>query len=345
MTLRRESPGGLVRLQLVVIGLAGALVLTGCSGDGKPSDDLQIVANPVAATAPVSPATAAKPAGRVLPAAGVTAMAMDASTRTLVVALAEPASLRLYNLDTPDAAPRDVPLAGPAERLTITGGHAVASIPSKSQLARVALPTGTLAPLEVAGQPAAGREAGNQLLVAVRDRKALDVFDGGTLTKSISGKIYSADDVITTTANSTVVLDRLRTAVFAVDVAAGTVGEGLRAGDGATNATADGFGRVLVTDTRDGALLAFSTNPLLMRQRFPVPGGIYGITYDAKRNLAWVTLTERNEVVGFDVRGGEPTEKYRFATVRQPNSVTVDEQTGQVAVGSATGEGIQVIAP
>ncbi|WP_370941751.1 YncE family protein [Amycolatopsis sp. cg5] len=344
MTLRRESPGGLVRLQLVGIGLAGALVLTGCSDDGKPSDDLQIVKDPVAATAPVSPATAAKPAGRVLPAAGVTAMAMDASTRTLVVALAEPPALRLVDLDTPDAAPRDVPLAGPVERLTVSGGQVVASIPSKSQLARVALPAGTLAPFEVAGQPAAGREAGNQLLVAVRDRKALDVFDGGKLTRSISGKIYSADDVITT-GGSTVVLDRLRTAVFAVDVAAGTVSEGLRAGDGATNATADGFGRVLVTDTRDGALIAFSTNPLLMRQRYPVPGGIYGITYDTKRNLAWVTLTERNEVVGFDVRGGEPTEKYRFATVRQPNSVTVDEQTGQVAVGSATGEGIQVIAP
>jgi hypothetical protein len=58
-----------------------------------------------------------------------------------------------------------------------------------------------------------------------------------------------------------------------------------------------------------------------------------------------VTLTERNEVVGYDVRGGEPVEKYRFPTVRQPNSVTVDEQSGRVVVGSAAGEGTQVITP
>lgn len=344
MTLRKESPGGLVRLQLVGIGLAGALVLTGCSDDGKPSDDLQIVANPVAATAPVSPATAAKPAGRVIPASGVTAAAVDASSRILVVALDSPPSLKLFNLDALDSDARSVPLPGPAEQLAVSAGQVLASVPSKGQLAQVSLPGGAVTTLSVAGQPAAGRLAGAQTLVAVRDRKALDVFDGTKLTKTISGKIYSADDVITTSGNATVVLDRLRTAVFAVDVAAGTVGEGLRAGDGATNAVADGFGRVLVTDTRDGALIAFSTNPLLMRQRFPVPGGIYGITYDTKRDLAWVTLTERNEVVGFDVRGGEPAEKYRFATVRQPNSVTVDEQTGQVVVGSATGEGIQVIA-
>jgi len=72
---------------------------------------------------------------------------------------------------------------------------------------------------------------------------------------------------------------------------------------------------------------------------------VTAIAYDPARSLAWVTLTERNEVVGFDVRGGEPAEKYRFPTVRQPNSITVDERTARVFVGSATGEGIQVIQP
>jgi hypothetical protein len=57
----------------------------------------------------------------------------------------------------------------------------------------------------------------------------------------------------------------------------------------------------------------------------------------------WITLTERNEVVGFDVAGGEPVEKHRFATVRQPDSVAVDPGSGRVFVASGDGRGMQVI--
>jgi ABC-type ATPase involved in cell division len=84
---------------------------------------------------------------------------------------------------------------------------------------------------------------------------------------------------------------------------------------------------------------------LLLRQRYPTPGGAYGIAYDGERDLAWVTLTERNEVVGLDIAGGEPEEVARFATVRQPDSVTVDERTGSVVVASGDGDGLQVIEP
>jgi DNA-binding beta-propeller fold protein YncE len=125
----------------------------------------------------------------------------------------------------------------------------------------------------------------------------------------------------------------------------GKVGAGQRAGAGATNATTDRFGRVLVTDTRGGALLAFTTGPIMLKQRYPVPGAPYGIAYDPKRDLAWVTLTERNEVVGYQVAGGEPKERYRFPTVVQPNSVTVDPDSGRVFVASATGGGVQVMQP
>jgi DNA-binding beta-propeller fold protein YncE len=141
------------------------------------------------------------------------------------------------------------------------------------------------------------------------------------------------------------VLDRLRNAVFELDVPGARIMQGLRAGQGATNAVTDRFGRVLVTDTRGGALLAFSLDPLLMRQNYPVPGAPYAIAYDEERDLAWVTLTETNEVVGYDVAGEEPEEKYRFPTVSQPNTVAVDPRTGRVLVASGTGDGIQVITP
>jgi hypothetical protein len=330
----------------VILGLACALLLTSCSSsEGQGSDPMQVVENPVAATPAASPVTTTEPAGRVLSVpVDVTALATDDRSRTLVAALTEPAELRLYDLDNLGTTPRSVPLPGPAEQLSVAGGAVVASVPSAGQLVRVALPGGEVSTVDVPGQPAATTQSAGKTLVAVRDRKSIAVLAQGEVTKTISGELYSADRVVTS-GGQAVVLDRLRTALFQVDVAAGTVDEGLRAGFGAANVVADSFGRVLVTDTRAGALLAFSTDPLLLRQRYPVPGGIYGIAYDTKRHLAWVTLTERNQVVGFDVRGGEPTEKYRIPSVRQPNSVTVDERSGRVVVGSAAGEGIQVIEP
>lgn len=339
--------GRLSAVSRIAIPLAGVLVLSSCATDDSPNDSLQVVENPVAASAAVSPAVTVKPAGSVFAGPGVRAMATDAASKTLVVAVSEPPSLRIYDLATLDAhaTPKTtVALPGPAERLTVSGSQVLASVPDKSVIAKVALPGGALESIPVAGQPSAGLADGDATLVAIRDRRAVEVLTKNAGPKTITGQIYSADDVLST-GDGVVVLDRLRTAVFSVDLAAGTIGEGLRAGDGAANAVTDDFGRVLVTDARAGALLAFSTTPLLLRQRYPVPGGVYGITYDRTRGLAWVTLTGRNEVVGFDVRGGEPIEKYRFPTVRQPDSVTVDEQGGRVVVGSASGEGVQVITP
>ncbi|WP_344864836.1 hypothetical protein [Amycolatopsis ultiminotia] len=329
----------------IAIPLAGALVLSACSATGQDSSDsLQVVANPVAAKPAASPARTAPPAGQVIAMPGVSAIATDAQSHTLVVALGQPPSVRVYDLGALGSPKATVALPGPAESLTASGGEAIASVPGKGVLTRISLPGGQAKAEPVAGQPAEGVPDGANTLVAVRDRKAVEVLAGGKVTKTITGQLYSADGVVKTDSGA-VVLDRLRTAVFSVDVQAGTMDEGLRAGDGAANAVADSFGRVLVTDARAGALLAFSTGPLILRQRYPVPGGPYGLAYDHRRNLAWVTLTGRNEVVGFDVRGGEPVEKYRFPTVRQPDSVGVDEQSGRVIVGSAAGEGTQVIQP
>ncbi|RJQ79108.1 YncE family protein [Amycolatopsis panacis] len=329
----------------IVIPLAGALALSACSAGGQDSTDtLQVVNNPVAAKAAVSPAVSVPPAGQVLAMPAVSAIATDAQSHTLVVALSEPPSVRIYDLGALGSPKATVGLPAPAESLTASGGQALASVPGKGVLARISLPGGQVQTEPVSGQPAEGVAAGTDTLVAVRDRKAIEVLSGGKVAKTITGSLYSADGVVDT-GSDVVVLDRLRTAVFSVDVQAGTMDEGLRAGAGAANAVADSYGRVLVTDARAGALLAFSTGPLILRQRYPVPGGAYGLAYDHQRSLAWVTLTGTNQVVGFDVRGGEPVEKYRFPTVRQPDSVSVDEQTSRVLVGSAAGEGTQVIQP
>jgi DNA-binding beta-propeller fold protein YncE len=105
----------------------------------------------------------------------------------------------------------------------------------------------------------------------------------------------------------------------------------------------DHYGRMLVTDTSGGALLVFTTDPLEMHQMFPVGASPYALAYDQATETVWVTLTASNEVVGYDLSTGIPEEVGRFATVRQPNSVTVDSRSGDLFVGSATGDGLQRI--
>lgn len=332
-----------MRTRVVTLLALLLLPLAACSEQGG-GDELQVVENPQAAVAPDSPRPSVAPEGRVLPAPGaVGAMATDPDSGTLAVAVTEPAAVLLYDLDGLDTPPRSVSLPAPARDLTVSGGTLVAALPDAGRIARIQLPGGELTTVAVKGVPAGVAVDGDRTLVALRERKGVAVLRGDRVSGTITDGLYSADDVLVAD-GAAVVLDRERTAVFALDVAGGSIGEGLRAGQGATNAVVDSFGRVFVVDTRRGALLAFSADPLLLRQRYPVPGGAYGLAYDPRRHLIWVTLTRRNEVVAFDVRGGEPEEKYRYPTVRQPNSVTVDERTSRVVIGSAAGEGIQVIA-
>ncbi|HEX7826728.1 MAG TPA: hypothetical protein VF477_17630, partial [Mycobacterium sp.] len=97
-----------------------------------------------------------------------------------------------------------------------------------------------------------------------------------------------------------------------------------------------------VADTRGDELLVFGADPLMLRQRYPVPGAPYGLT--GSNGLAWVSETATNSVVGYDLATGIPVEKVRYRTVQQPNSLAFDDDTGTLYVVSGTGGGVQVIA-
>lgn len=329
----------MLRRKMAALLMLCAAVGSGCSS-GQPSDELMVSDNPTAATPARSPA-AGTPAGAVLPLAGSPTSMVVADD---LLAVAVDSTVLLYPLtDDGLGQPTTVPLSAPADTLSVDGDQLLASVGAGGELVRVTLPAGAVVPAAIDGEPVSATAFGDRTLVAVRDRQAVAVLDGDRTQRIISGGLLSAD-VVLSPGEHAVVFDRLRNAVFALDIPAGTVDEGLRAGQGSTNAVTDRFGRVLVADTRGDALLAFSVDPLLLRQNFPVPGAPYGLAYDRERDLLWVTLTETNEVVGYDVAGEEPQERHRFPTVEQPNTVTVDEKSGRVIVASATGKGIQVIA-
>ncbi|MFB9178176.1 YncE family protein [Dactylosporangium sucinum] len=141
------------------------------------------------------------------------------------------------------------------------------------------------------------------------------------------------------------VVDASESSLTVFDAATGARQEALRAGDGAVTVASGGGGRFVVMDARDGELLVFDSGPLILRQRHPVAGTPYGIAYDPTRRTVWVTVTQRNEVAGYDISGGTPREVARHAAVRLPVAVSVDPSSGALAVaGSAEGL-VQRIVP
>ncbi|WP_432973431.1 YncE family protein [Dactylosporangium sp. CA-233914] len=141
------------------------------------------------------------------------------------------------------------------------------------------------------------------------------------------------------------VIDAGQSSLTVYDAATGARQEALRAGDGAVSVAAVGApggpSRFAVIDARDGELLIYDTGPLLLRQRYPVPGGAWGVASDPRRRVLWVTVTQRNEVVGYDVSGGTPREVARHRTVRLPLAVAVDEASGDLAVAGSDATGAE----
>lgn len=330
--------------RLAVVLIAGTALVTGCSTGNNTGDDLQVADTVTAATPADSPATTAAPAGAVLPLSQhATAIAVNAAQHTAAVAVDNPPALLLYDLTSTNTPPRTVALPGRVDNLSTSGDTVLAPVRTANALLRVTLPAATVDKITITGGPVAANTKGNHTLVALHDTKSVAVLTGDRTDRTITG-LASADQALPV-GDKAVVIDRLRTAIFDLNPAAGTVGAGLRAGDGATNAVTDNYGRVLVTDSRGGELLVYKPDTLVELQRYPVPGAPYGIAYDPTHNLAWVTLTATNQVVGYDIAGGEPVERHRLPTVRQPNSVAVDPTTGRVLVASADGGGVQVINP
>jgi len=117
------------------------------------------------------------------------------------------------------------------------------------------------------------------------------------------------------------------------------------AGIGPTHVVADGPDRLYVVDTQGDALLLFNLRPALeLVRRVSLPGSPYGIAADRRRGRLWVTLTEHNELVELRA-GSRPGPLRSFPTVRQPNSIAVDEASGRVYVTGRADGVIQALDP
>ncbi|MHA3022011.1 YncE family protein [Mycobacterium sp. BMJ-28] len=325
---------------LSLISAVFALVIASTAGCSKsPADSPPPTITPASAAA--SPPVTGPPEGVVRPLAGPgLAAAFDTATASLSV-LGPPDRLTVFG-----QRPRTLALPSAARALAAdNAGHVY--LAARGEYLRADLATGTVTRVAVAGQAqteftAIARRADGRLVLGSADGAVLTLAPGDASDSvSASLKIFARVDGLVAQGNSVVVLDRSQTSVTEVDDDGTKAEQALRAGEGATTIAADPAGRVLVADTRGGALMVYGTEPLILRQAYPVHDAPYGLT--GSGTLTWVSQTAANTVVGYDLATGIPVEKVRYRTVQQPNSLAYDDASGTLYVVSGSGAGVQVI--
>nr|WP_232327011.1 hypothetical protein [Mycobacterium sherrisii] len=325
--------------------------VTGCS-----SNPLDTTPPTVEAARPaVSPPAAVPPAGTVRPLPGhPSAAAFDEDTHQLVILVPGADARAPATVAVLGSAPRARVIALPGPATALTGdGHGAAYLAARGGYFRVGVSTGRTTRVAVADFAnvdftAIAQRADGKLVLGSADGTLFTLAahpgDAGTATVENRNKIFARVDWLVTQGNTTVVLDRGQTSVTTIGPD-GRAAQSLRAGEGATTMAADGLGRVLVADTRGGELLVYGCcaprTPLILRQAYPVRQSPYGLA--GSRALAWVSQTESNMVIGYDLATGIPVEKVRYPTVQQPNSLAYDEAADTLYVVSGSGAGIQVI--
>jgi DNA-binding beta-propeller fold protein YncE len=296
---------------------------------------------PPAAEPPRSPPLTAEPAGRVTPVGnqpeGVVA---EPESRRAAVALREPARLALVDERTGRVIER-VPLPGEARHLALAGpgGPVLVPVEGANRLVAVSLRSG-----RIVADPAVGKHPHDAAAVA----GAWFVGDEGGNEVSVLGPGHAARSFGVATQPGGVVGVGAELAVVSVrerrlELYDARTLRGIAAapaGVGPTHAACvEPAGPCYVLDTRGGAILVYSLSGhhLEPTRRLYLPGGPYGVAIDNSRHRLWVTLPALNELVELPAHG-RPHVLRRFHTVRQPDSVAVDEHTGRVFVtGRADG--------
>ena len=314
--------------------------LVGCSANHTDAPPPTIVP----AQAAQSPPLTGTPAGVVRPLAGHAQGAVfDPTTASLVVLSPGVGGQSVLTVVGSSGGAREVPLPGPATAMTgDNNGRVYAS--TRGGYFRVDIRAGAASRVDVDGQSstdftAVARRADGKLVLGSADGAVYTLSSDSTVGASL--KIFARVDALVAQGNTAVVLDRGQTSVTTISASGDDADHALRAGEGATTMAADSAGRVLVADTRGDELLVFGTDPLILRQRYPVRDAPYGLA--GSSGLAWVSQTATNTVVGYDLATGIPVGKVRYRTVQQPNSLAFDEASGTLYVVSGSGAGVQVI--
>lgn len=328
---------------LVVAVLAASACGSSETSDAPESETTVAGELGVVAAEPVtSPAPTRLPDGTVAEAPAIVEMVGDADADLLVALLADRRQLAIYDRADPATPIRVVNASGSARSIA-AGPDGTVLVVTDAGVDQLEPATGELRSVDPdsAATPTAAAARGDGYAIGTDDGTVHLLRADGTPESTITG-LGGIDRIIARPA-AVSVIDRVQSSVQALDLDDSRPGPALRAGEGVGTAVGTADGTIVATDIRDGELLVFTDDPLVMRQRFPIPDGPFAVAYDGGTGLVWVTVTGLNEVVGWDISEGIPVESRRFRTVQQPNSLVFDQRSGDLFVGSAVGAGLQRI--
>lgn len=324
----------------------------GCATRVTPSPDGSAATPAAVRTDVPEPATAPpvlqQPAGRVvaLP-GGPEGLALDAGDGILAVGIRQPAGVALVDAPTGrerriirlPGAPRHLDLAGPA-------GPVLAPLENADRLAQIALPGGAVTADTMVGRhPHDAAAAGSMIFIGNEYASTVSLIRNGRQIRVQPGPLQPGG---VAAGGSLVLVVGVRGRQVEAYAADGRILGTARAGVGPTHVQA-GRGRLFyVADTEGDAVLVFrvsAVGPQQVGTVRTVRGTPYGVAVDRRRGLVYVTLTATNELESFRISGDRLVPVQTWPTVRQPNSVTVDQATGRVFIAGQDGNQLEMIDP
>jgi len=324
------------RCLTMTAALAIASTAAGCGSEdsGDPRDKFPPAAEPADAPEPRrEPVGSSVELGS--PIEGLT---VDARTGLAATITRDPVALALFDLGGERVRAR-APLPAVGRHLQLAGPGGPVLVPSEGSdtLVTVSLPSGEAAEVPVGDFPHDATADGGRIFVANELGNTISVVEGGGVTETLESPIQPGGIVasggylaVIAVAERVLAVYDLQTLERLATVPAGT---------GPTHIVADGT-RAFVADTEGGAVLEFRLGPEPeMVAGTQVRGAPYGIAIDPARDRLWVTLTAVNELVQYSIADGGLEESASYPTVRQPNTVAVDQESGDALVAGATGQG------
>jgi DNA-binding beta-propeller fold protein YncE len=334
----------------LALGAAVLVVVASAGGCGSSSKSPPVATPLHSAPEPaVSPPAAASLPGTVVAFDGAPeGVAIDAQGE-VAVNVRGPDGVVLFPIGNPSAR-TTVPLRGSARHLVLAGPDGPLLVPDESddKLVELGLPNGNIEQsVSVGRQPHDAISVGpTTVFVADELANTIHIVRGSVVVRVVAAPLQPGG-MAANAAGTRALVVGVRGRRIVEYTAAGTVVGAANCGAGPTHAATGDDGLFWVADTNGGDILGFvmgSKGPVQVAT-IPVGSHPYGLAFDAKRNILWVTITGADQLVGLHFDGRKVVGRTTYATVRQPNTVAVDQASGQLVVTGSTQPGQLQLLP